>query len=63
MAEAAYPRLVAGNDQSGERDPQSSAHLQGRRRELLRRPMVGCAHHTLWAPSQEIQTYGATAKE
>ena len=28
MAEAAYPRLVAGNDQSGERDPQSSAHFK-----------------------------------
>jgi hypothetical protein len=43
MAEAACPRVMAGNDRSGESDPQSNAHLQGRRRELLRRPMVPTA--------------------
>jgi transposase len=61
MAEAAYLRLVSGNDRSGESDPQQRISKEGD--ELLRRLMVGCAHYILWALSQEIQTYGATVKE
>ena len=49
MAEAAYLRLVAGNDQSGESDPQQCISKEGD--ELLRRLIVGCAHYLSTLPS------------
>src|SRR3712207_470034 len=49
MAEATYLRLVAGNDRSGESDPQQCISKKGD--ELLRRLIVDCAHYLSTLPS------------